>query len=89
MTGISDTLNELWNGIASLWEVGLGNATLTIFDPKTGQLVNDPLSGTRNPWINIAKLSLIGVKIPNLKILNLQLLFLSQMILKLIWKMKI
>ena len=60
MESISNLFGEIWNGIAWTWQEGIGNATPTIFDPATGQLVNDPLLATRNPWLNLAKWGLIG-----------------------------
>jgi hypothetical protein len=57
---ISNVLSDIWNGIAWTWQEGIGNATPTIFDPVTGQMINDPLIGVKSPWLGMAKIGLIG-----------------------------
>jgi len=58
--GIQETLSDIWNNIAWIWEEGLGRATPTIFDPATGRMINDPLLGIKNPWLSVAKFGLLG-----------------------------
>ena len=60
MQSISNTLSDIWNGIAWTWQEAIGNATPTILDPATGKMINDPLLGIKDPWINLAKWALIG-----------------------------